>query len=302
MDIKELIGRTSLLSSSLECRTITPLLMHGGDKEKRRDKEQPASSQLRIPSIKGVIRYWFRALETDLETMYKREVELFGGSSDNALKSRLILTFDKQVVSKKLEKVLPHRSKSFSTYSISPDTSFTLHIKAYKKNEEYFEELLTYVKLSLYLGGFGQRSRRGFGSIEFVDETFSTPETWLQNVQSLIQKVSALPVSLKSEQLIVNKKTTVIGHPQLQAVHIGKAHKVANDVLQNINQASHDVAKKFEGILGSHDPRYASPIIGSVKKIGKEFYPIVTEVKAKNENPRYNDAKMVFLEKVGVQL
>lgn len=300
VEVKELTGKTSLISQSLKCRTITPMLMHGGDKN---NNQKPASAQLRIPSIKGIIRYWYRALEVkDSETMYKQEVAWFGGSSDQAVKSKLILSLDKPLVSTTQEKMLPHRPRSFTTYGIPVNSNFTLHVQTLIKDEPLFERLLTYVQLSLYLGGFGQRSRRGFGSIELVEESFPTVEAWLQHVKALIGVVSDIPITLHSTHLAVDNITGRVRHPLLQAVYVGAAYSTADEALKAINLASHDAAKQFSGALGSAKPRYASPLIGSVKKIGGKYYPVITEVMNKSDDRRYDGAKRLFLEKVGVRL
>lgn len=301
MELNQLIGKNAIISKSLKCQTITPLLMHGGDKENRPKFPPPASAQLRIPSIKGLVRYWFRALQvTDGTKMYEQEVKLFGGSSDKAFKSKLLLSLDKSLISKKQEVMLPHRERKFTTPGIPAHTDFTLDAQTYKKDERLFDTLLTYVQLSFYLGGFGQRSRRGFGSIDLVEESFSTVEAWLEHVQSLIEKVSDLPIVRQQSLLTVQKQTALAKHPLLQAVYVGKAFPTASDALLVINQASHDVAKQFSGALGSAKPRHASSLLGSVKKIGDQYYPVVTEVLQQNDDKRFEKAKRVFLEKVGV--
>lgn len=302
VEINQLIGKTAVVSKSLKCQTITPLLMHGGDKENHPKIPPLASAQLRIPSIKGLVRYWFRALQaTDGAKMYEQEVELFGGSSDKALKSTLLLSVDRFLMSKKQEVMLPHRERKFTTPGIPAHTDFTLDVQTYTKDKRMFDMLLTYVQLSFYLGGFGQRSRRGFGSIDLVEESFSTVEAWLEHVQSLIEKVSDLPVARQQSSLTVQKQTALAKHPLLQAVYVGKAFPIASDALLVINQASHDVAKQFSGALGSASPRHASPLLGSVKKIGDQYYPVVTQVLQQNDDRRFEKAKRVFLEKVGVR-
>ena len=55
------------------CETITPMFLNGAD---------GTTPELRAPSIKGALRFWWRAMNGHLtiRELQKREVELFGGS------------------------------------------------------------------------------------------------------------------------------------------------------------------------------------------------------------------------------
>ena len=57
------------------CQTITPMLMHGAD---------GSTAELRPASIKGVLRFWWRAIHGNLpniEALKKAEAEIFGSSA-----------------------------------------------------------------------------------------------------------------------------------------------------------------------------------------------------------------------------
>ena len=57
---------------SLQCEIVTPLLMHGADKD----------AELREQSFKGVMRFWWRAIHgnLDLKTLKKEENKIFGNT------------------------------------------------------------------------------------------------------------------------------------------------------------------------------------------------------------------------------
>lgn len=216
----------------------------------------------------------------------------------------------------------PHRTfrngNSAKSAGIPENTSFNIHLQTFKKDEPYFDKLVTYAKLSFLLGGFGMRSRRGFGSIDITNgQKFQTPEQWLAYVQQLITSVSDIPVEHKNNQLIAARNNHRINHPRLLGVYIGDSYQSSHEALVAINQTSSIVKKKFGPALGDINDRrrkgakpsgykgegekLATPLIASVKPIGENYYIVVTEVQNTKfpNDPVYENAKKMFLEEVG---
>ena len=56
------------------CETITPMFLSGANQD---------VPELRPPSIKGALRFWWRAMNGDKPNMRDLETEIFGGAGDN---------------------------------------------------------------------------------------------------------------------------------------------------------------------------------------------------------------------------
>src|SRR5206468_2585879 len=82
--------RTTMTWTTLHLRTVTPLF--SGEDPARQD----ADSLIRVPAIRGVLRYWFRAVAaghgiTNLVTLWTEEESVFGSTrspSPIALRTR----------------------------------------------------------------------------------------------------------------------------------------------------------------------------------------------------------------------
>jgi len=178
----------------LTLKVITPLFMGGANQQ----------AELRSQSIKGIIRYWWRALKANenLENLKNEESKIFGGyikkekeleaiSSNIKLFVKIINftlgdnnftlgdniknDFDLKWSFNKEEKKLygDNYGIGYLFYSVlnrqyyKPETKFEIRI--YSRNEEYLKQALAALWCAIYLGGFGARSRRGAGSCVVED-------------------------------------------------------------------------------------------------------------------------------------
>ncbi len=171
-----------------ECEAITPMFLAGAS---RKDPE------LRPPSIKGALRFWWRAMNGHLliNDLRQKEAKIFGGRSENEGRSKIILRTrakDIQKSSRLLKEeyrldwrfdprlktlIGRHSGIGYLFYSISlsgnkrffyrEKTRFELIISSIDK------KALTHAIASLwslsFLGGIGARSRRGAGNFCVVD-------------------------------------------------------------------------------------------------------------------------------------
>ena len=173
----------------LTLKVITPLFMGGANQQ----------AELRSQSIKGIIRYWWRALKAtnDIKKLKEEEIKIFGGhveknkelvsrSSNIILKTKILqankdnkdnnkgnnirndfrLRWDFNSDDRNLSG--DHYGIGYLFYSVlnrqyyNPETKFEIRI--YSRNEEYLKQTLAALWCAIYLGGFGSRSRRGAGS------------------------------------------------------------------------------------------------------------------------------------------
>ena len=234
--------------NTVECELITPMLMHG---------EDTAVAELRPPSIKGEMRFWWRAIHGNLslDELKKQESLLFGGANENsAVKSSFRIRIKKGLSSSISINSLPHKR---------------VMTKGYKENKPFEIEFLSNMELdkvekifelSTILGGFGLRSRRGFGSVSMIKND-SKPITE-EYIKGLISEING-----------EFNYTSNILYPYIKEFEIGKIY-IKFDNLQKV------ISKATSAKCGKHlftDSRFSSPIYVSILKFGENNYrPIIT--------------------------
>lgn len=199
---------------TLTLKIITPLFMGGAD-------QQP---ELRTQSINGVIRWWFRTIGGSFED----EKKLFGWGGENARKGNVKISIIKseKLEVKKFSKIFNNNGYpeqiGYNYFSFSLDQRFNkrqtdkIQRKYFNENrnfilkttftpllnDEDIKKFLCALWCSIYLGNFGSRARRGFGSlivtdIKGIEENFLSfiPKDnisgWLKNnIEVIKQKFS----------------------------------------------------------------------------------------------------------------
>jgi CRISPR-associated protein Cmr1 len=245
---------------TINCKLITPMLMHG---------EDTSVAELRPPSIKGAIRFWWRAVHGNLtlEELKKQESKLFGGAGeDTAVKSsfriKLITT------SLKTEQIdpLPHKNNRFKISGYKENQNFKITLIG--RELDIIEKIF---KLASILGGLGQRSRRGFGSIQIQD---SISEEYIKN---LIEEINP-SFNYSSDN----------AYPYIKNIEIGKEYQDMNLLIKTISSATHNHNR--DGMFGSvKNGRYASPIYISVIKDSQKYRPVITTL---NATKRIDDKRL----------
>jgi len=227
-----------------KCEIVTPLLMHGANSKK---------AELRSPSIKGIMRFWWRAIHgnLNLEKLKEKEAEIFGDTSKKS-------SFSMKINSLNLKKYefnpLPHKNINFKIEGYKPNQKFDIVFSGTDLDiiKDIFE-------LATILGGFGQRARRGFGSIRIVDNDEDFNIDYINNLIKRINSDFNYSVNLSNK------------YPFIRTIEIGKVYSNYNDLLKQIGSATH----KYP-CFGSANPRFASPIYVSVIKNKKGYRPIIT--------------------------
>jgi CRISPR-associated protein Cmr1 len=167
------------------CEVITPMFLGGADGK---------SAELRTASIKGDLRFWWRALYggDDINGMKKREGEIFGSTEE---KSNLIINIHnrpKPVLNNLPKGEKFKASSNGKTFLLSIIDYLAYGLYEYKKgngniyNKEHFipnskfeiefkfnkqheKEILNSFNVLVFFGGLGSRSRNGFGSFDIND-------------------------------------------------------------------------------------------------------------------------------------
>lgn len=264
------------------CRTITPLVMTGADGK---------TPELRPPGIKASLRYWWRALHGHLSLNQLREFEgeIFGNNSRRS--NLLIKESARNNLNSEEVALLPHKEgkKKSYTKAFSENQEFDIQIYFSNKligngddqiqlNREYVRNLFI---LTCILGGWGKRSRRGFGSTAITridNEEFTTPTTLNEIYNDYFQNIVQDKFRLENNKIIALpiSKNNSEEYPRILAVQIGQQEKNT----ENIGEATHKINKKYgkdySKSVGAGRPRLASPIYISILENEK---PIITTLK-----------------------
>jgi CRISPR-associated protein Cmr1 len=152
--------------------SLTPIFMRGADQSK---------AEIRAASIKGLMRWWFRALAgsyfgDDVEGLRKAEEYVFGSTGR---KSGVIIEIAEiEGGLKSFNELNPADQLRYLWFSVNllarkgemkfyypSGTKFTIVVKS--SDEAFFNIALASLWALVSLGGVGFRSRRGAGSLKF---------------------------------------------------------------------------------------------------------------------------------------
>lgn len=211
-----------MYSITFHCKVITPMFISGANQQQ---------AELRAPSIKGALRFWWRAMRADLaqqslDELRKREGEIFG---DTLRRAGVILRVDYE--SKNLENNITKKLKISTSFNkqertlsgedrgigylyystmlkdgrpyINPEFKFAVTLSSL--NKVYLNEACKAFFLLTNLGGLGTRIRRCAGS--FCITQVTDPEQILHDL-----KISFLDTDLDF---------TTYMNTQLQQLNIG---------------------------------------------------------------------------------
>lgn len=165
---------------TFQCEVITPMFLAGADGK---------TPELRAPSIKGALRFWWRAMNGHLsiDKLREEEAKIFGGSGDSEGRSKVVIKIEnpkipEENISKSLWNEIEHKEKTpkspkkeqglaYLFYSVLMLTE-RAYIKAGSKfflkirycDEKIFKDVVSLLKIVSMFGGLGSRSRRCAGS------------------------------------------------------------------------------------------------------------------------------------------
>jgi CRISPR-associated protein Cmr1 len=217
---------------TFEIETITPMFLAGADQSK---------AELRAASIKGLLRFWWRALqaESDLEKLRQKEAQIFGSSEEGIGGSSFGIRLSNTENIQPINARLPNNNQihTVTFRSQRQDRHITINILEYlaygpynpqgrqlrpyipanKKfnlifsfnKDQYLSETLDAMYIFSLFGGLGSRSRNGFGSFFVTNfhETFkhlsNSPINNLYDKESI--KASFKNSGLHSYPAFVNK-------------------------------------------------------------------------------------------------
>jgi CRISPR-associated protein Cmr1 len=255
---------------TVECQLLSPLFMAGVDVSK---------PELRTSGIKGMMRYWWRALHGNLSVieLKKLEIEVFGGigKQDTGRKSPFSMRVEHNMDQGSFP-LVPHRQGV--SYGFVPGSTFNVIFmlpQQYKfcpntAQDASINKLVSLFRISCALGGFGRRSRRGMGSIIPISATINNQRRVLPSVDNLatinelIQLFNA-DYSETSNRIVLNS-TYKATFPYIKEISIGNTQR--DDILKHISNQTHYLKERntrdYNTSIGNSRPRLASPVIISL--------------------------------------
>ncbi|NMB63518.1 MAG: type III-B CRISPR module RAMP protein Cmr1, partial [Spirochaetes bacterium] len=162
---------------------VTPLFISGADTQ---------ISELRASSLKGLLRFWWRAINpiNDLNNSQNKEGKIFGSTmNDSSCKSSFSLMIEPKEV--KIEQNMPKgkmvavnsskkqfnidiftylgigiydpKTRQWARKNIAPGSTFIIHCTY--DSESIKDEIEKALSALIHYGGLGAKSRNGFGSL-----------------------------------------------------------------------------------------------------------------------------------------
>jgi CRISPR-associated protein Cmr1 len=282
-------------SITFTCEVVTPMFLAGAD---------GIEPDLRPPSIKGAMRFWWRAMHGNytLSQLQEEETRIFGGGGENAKRSSFQLRAPTEVQEMTKQDFQPLLHHTGGNNCISCNDSQNLNTIRCKKNFKFksiiggllnvkisatdLEPIKKLFILTCLFGGFGRRSRRGFGSVRVIKnlaqdeyESFNMPVT-LQDIIALMSIFSSDyqldDSSDPSKIFLMQSALPERKYPYIEKIIVGsEGYTDAYELLERIGKASH---KYKDNTNGSPSPRFSSPTYISVLKINANYYPVITSL------------------------
>ncbi len=280
---------------AINCKIITPMFMTGADGK---------TPELRPPSIKGALRFWWRAVQAqgDLAALKSDEAAIFGSS--DAGRSKVVIRVNGELRHKGI-KVLTHRDgetynktdrngkikKSFfkKGFCIGQELEICLKLTNEIKltNRISFDEkmLERLFELTTLLGGLGTKTRRGYGSVKIINGAES--ESYIKHIFDLLEKVKEGTYKIDGNKIVnkINPDITNNSYPYIRSIEIGSAYDDMDNLLTKIGKVSSDCCNNGnKSYIGGINPRLASPVYVSVVEISGKFHPIITTLNTNTNN------------------
>lgn len=251
-------------------RIVTPMFIGGADKTQK--------AELRAPSIKGVLRFWYRAIASDYRD---HEMRVFGGTDEGVGQAKFLLRLEKQVVTSESTAL----QSSLKTLAYGTDTRSriknkeTFGLKLIFKPQTDPEDILR-VKQALWaftmFGGLGARSRKGFGSLVVTSsmgmEELPTLNPDISNLQRTLHQFISNHVRINTSAL----PEYTCWSEQARCIITGKNKHSAIDTLEWLGTKIHDL----RSTQGENHFSWADDDCKKMKDFSKGINPVTPPLRA----------------------
>lgn len=251
-------------------QVVTPCFLGGANHEQE--------AELRLPSIKGVLRFWWRALNYSqiakgatnpnkiIENLREKEGKLFGTSDldKDQGQSSLIMRLNagsqslpeigkNEILSDENDKVvgIGARYLGYGVMDIKAQLTrpclktpfeFTLQIGA--KEEKHLNEILPALKLLGLLGGLGSKSRKGYGSLNLIELKGDGVGAWQKPADE--NKYAERLTDLLKPALGYGKEPEISAFSSNAHICLTLKRKTGMEVINSYGQEMQDYRRRIE--------------------------------------------------------
>ena len=277
-------------SITFTCEVVTPMFLAGADGK---------TPELRPPSIKGAMRFWWRALHGDMaiEKLKEKENKIFGGGGDNASRSKINIRISHFEIKKKsrlpvkrISMPLPKQEDkdgSIAGVDLFKYLSYGAERREYIDVGFKFEVIFTYRddRISIigdivnpfyalsFFGGLGAKSRNGFGSFKINEcsnkniQLIVRPEEFIKSLPSESLSNSACNYTAFSKAYKLLKTEKPQGSWESCLAVIGGAYAIEKRKLDNAhhyNKRAYIAAPIMQSKVHWHKERHAKQYFLSI--------------------------------------
>jgi CRISPR-associated protein Cmr1 len=252
------------------CETITPMFLNGANGD---------NPELRAPSIKGAMRFWWRAINghLSLQELKDKEGKIFGNTEGKSCFSIQVHQIPLSIIQEK-----PVSHKNYTKPAVNSRFRFNIQFRLFQVKEDFnCQQLENLYILTTALGGLGGRSRRGFGSISIIEKDgkpfLNMPHTYDKLLETLNSIANYFH---KDKDRIISKFPKTHDYPYIKQIQIGDRQ---SNLTRKISDVTHELKEQefraYESSLGHarHRERWASPIyVSIIKNEEGHTIPIIT--------------------------
>ena len=277
-------------SITFTCETITPMFLAGADGQ---------TPELRAPSIKGALRFWWRAMHGHLpvDKLKEKESLIFGGTERSG-RSNVIIRVTHPALNIDNSELVPHKP-FMKQEAIQIEQDFDVLLTLTRTIQGFsLDQLRALFILTCVLGGFGKRVRRGMGSVHIKkcsDENHLPKNIDLFYIHQLMMNFSPFYILADgSIDFNYSGKSAKFGY--IKQIQIGNSQAKESQLLRRISDATHDVKSAndyaYDPSMGhAFKGRYASPVYVSVIK--GSVKPIITTLNIAPDKNEHNASLLI---------
>lgn len=255
--------------------------------------------ELRAPSIKGAMRFWWRALHghLPLKELKEREAAIFGGVGAGQGRSKVIVRVSDLGLNTRSAELVPHKP-FMKQQAIQEEEEFEVALSLTMNLPNFTIKHLKHLfELVCILGGFGKRARRGMGSVYIVESStgdLMDSHIDLTYIQKRIEDFSPF-YTLSQESIDFNYSGRSPKFGYIKQIQIGEAKK-DSELLYTISNATHKVKGQngyaYDPSMGhAHRGRYASPVY--VSAIKGSIKPIITTLNIAPDKNEHQASRLI---------
>lgn len=262
--------------------------------------------ELRAPSIKGALRFWWRAMNghLSLSELKRKEGEIFG---DNNNRSKFTLFIIEKDIKLGKSAPIPHKGYPLDCIMAGSIFDVTLCVPVPTKTWD-IDRCKALFELTCILGDFGKRARRGMGSVDIIkcvdDIKWQKKAIDITHIYDLIKKFSPYYI-IQNNAIYNNFSGGMEYYPWIRRIELGRQYDTPSVLLRKISDTTHNLKEQisrssreglftYEASLGhASRGRFASPIYVSVVK--GSVKPLITSLNTIPDRPS-RDISLLFQE------